>query len=180
MRKALFLSVAGFRSDPELCRDCGYLSYAEIDQTLKLKPSALFNATEILLTGFLESWNELIRQLLLRLLTGERAIVFTRTIPSREELRAKLESIDALGLYLHIPFCEQICPYCPYNKELYRDNLAERYVDAVKTEMDFYAEISGNKPITSLYIGGGTPTTMLDSGLGKIIGHLRERVQSAV
>ena len=115
-----------------------------------------------------------IRQLLLRLLTGERAIVLTRTVPSREELRAKLESIDALGLYLHIPFCEQICPYCPYNKELYRDNLAERYVDAVKTEMDFYADIVGDKPITSLYIGGGTPTTMLDSGLGKIIGHIRD------
>ena len=67
---------------------------------------------------------QLIRQLLLRLLTGERAIVFTRTVPSREELRAKLESVDAIGLYLHIPFCEQICPYCPYNKELYRNDLA--------------------------------------------------------
>jgi Fe-coproporphyrin III synthase len=33
-----------FSDDPELCRNCGYLSYAEIDQTLKLKPSALFNA----------------------------------------------------------------------------------------------------------------------------------------
>jgi coproporphyrinogen III oxidase-like Fe-S oxidoreductase len=115
-----------------------------------------------------------IRQLLLRLLTRERALVLTKTIPSGEELRAKLASIDALGLYLHIPFCEQICPYCPYNKELYRDSLAERYCDAVITEMDFYAEIIGNKPVTSLYIGGGTPTTMLDSGLGKIIGHIRD------
>ena len=33
-----------FPGDPELCKDCGYLSYAEIDQTLKLKPSAIFNA----------------------------------------------------------------------------------------------------------------------------------------
>jgi MoaA/NifB/PqqE/SkfB family radical SAM enzyme len=33
-----------FRGDPELCRDCGYLSYAEIDQTLRLKPSAIFSA----------------------------------------------------------------------------------------------------------------------------------------
>jgi coproporphyrinogen III oxidase-like Fe-S oxidoreductase len=116
----------------------------------------------------------LIRHFLVRLLTGERAIVFTRTIPSREQLRAKLENIDAIGLYLHIPFCEQVCPYCPYNKELYRNDLAERYVDAVKTEMDFYSDIAGDKPITSLYIGGGTPTTMLNSGLGEIIGHIRD------
>ena len=116
----------------------------------------------------------IIRQLLLRLFTGERALVLTKTVPSGEELRAKLASIDALGLYLHVPFCEQICPYCPYNKELYRDSLAERYCDAVITEMDFYAEIIGNKPMTSLYIGGGTPTTMLDHGLGTIIGHMRD------
>ena len=121
-----------------------------------------------------ERMEQVIRQLLLRLLTGERALVFTRTIPSGEELRAKLESIDALGLYLHIPFCEQICPYCPYNKELYRNDLAKRYVDAVKAEVDFYSDIVGNKPVTSLYIGGGTPTTMLDSGLGEMIGHIRD------
>ena len=116
---------------------------------------------------------KVIRQLLLKLLTGERAIVFTRNVPTREELRAKLARIDAFGLYLHIPFCEQICPYCPYNKELYHSELAQRYVGAVKAEMDFYAEIVGNKPVTSLYIGGGTPTTMLDRGLEEMIGHVR-------
>jgi len=41
-------------------------------------------------------------------------------------------------------------------------------------EMDFYAEMIGQKPVTSLYIGGGTPTTLLERGLGKMIGHLRE------
>jgi hypothetical protein len=33
-----------YSDDPELCRQCGYLSYAEIDQTLQLKPSAIYNA----------------------------------------------------------------------------------------------------------------------------------------
>jgi hypothetical protein len=33
-----------YPDDPELCQQCGYLSYAEIDQTLKLKPSAIYNA----------------------------------------------------------------------------------------------------------------------------------------
>jgi len=116
----------------------------------------------------------LLRRLLLRLLTGQRALVLRKSVPPRERVRANLEKAGALGLYLHIPFCEQICPYCPYNKELYRDDLARRYVDAVRKEMDFYAEIVGDRPITSVYIGGGTPTTMLHSGLGEIIGHLRE------
>ncbi|MBM4389087.1 MAG: radical SAM protein, partial [Deltaproteobacteria bacterium] len=115
----------------------------------------------------------LVRQFLLKLLTGERAIVLRKNVPSQEELRANLENIDAIGLYLHIPFCEQICPYCPYNKELYRDSLAERYVAALKTEMDFYSAIVRDKPVTSVYIGGGTPTTMLHNGLGEIIDYMR-------
>jgi len=71
-----------------------------------------------------------IRQFLLRLFTGQRAIVLTNAIPSRQQLRDKLGKLETLGLYLHIPFCEQICPYCPYNKELYRERLAEPYCDA--------------------------------------------------
>ena len=122
----------------------------------------------------------LIRRSLLRLLTGEREIRLTRTVPSPDELREKFTEIDALGLYLHIPFCEQICPYCPYNKELYRSDLADGYVGAVKREIDFYADIVGDKPVTSFYIGGGTPTTMLHSGLADIIGHVRRDVRSAV
>ena len=121
-----------------------------------------------------------IRQLLLKLAIGERTFALTRAVPSREELRAKLERIDHFGLYLHIPFCEQICPYCPYNKELYRNDLAERYVAAIKKEMDFYAELVGDKPVTSLYIGGGTPTTMLDSGLDDMIEHVRQAFAGVV
>jgi oxygen-independent coproporphyrinogen-3 oxidase len=115
-----------------------------------------------------------IRKFVLKLVTGEREIALTRRIPSRGELCEEFENIDAVGLYLHIPFCEQICPYCPYNKERYRRDVAERYTDAVKKEIDFYSDIVGKTPITSLYIGGGTPTTMLHSGLADIIGYIHD------
>ena len=114
----------------------------------------------------------LFRRSLLRLLTGEREIRLTRAVPSPDELRAKFKQIAELGLYVHIPFCEQICPYCPYNKELYRSDLADGYVRALKREIDLYAGIVGDRPVTSFYIGGGTPTTMLHSGLADIIGHV--------
>jgi coproporphyrinogen III oxidase-like Fe-S oxidoreductase len=116
----------------------------------------------------------LVRKLLLKSFTGEREVLLTKRIPSREELEHKFQHIDALGLYLHIPFCEQICPYCPYNKELYRRDVAERYANAVKGEIDLYADIVGNRPITSFYIGGGTPTTMLRSGLADIIEYVSD------
>jgi oxygen-independent coproporphyrinogen-3 oxidase len=47
--------------------------------------------------------------------------------------------------------------------------LAEKYTEAVLREIDIYANILGRKPVTSFYIGGGTPTTMLHSGLGMIL-----------
>lgn len=116
-----------------------------------------------------------IRQLILRLATGESAPAFASRTPTREELRGKLRKIESLGLYLHIPFCERICSYCPYNKEIFRRGLAERYRDAVIREMDFYAQFIGGTPVTSIYIGGGSPTTMLECGLDEMIERMRDR-----
>ncbi len=116
---------------------------------------------------------QFIRQSLLKRLTGEKDIRFKKAAPPREVLRGKLAQLDTLGIYLHIPFCAQICPYCPYNKEIYQDDLAAAYVRAVRKEIDAYAELVGGKPVTSCYIGGGTPTTMLHSGLADMIAHLR-------
>src|SRR4030042_1723633 len=109
-----------------------------------------------------------LRRIIRRLLTGEGQIVLESRVPSLED---RLGSIEELGLYLHIPFCRQICPYCPYNKELYNPEVASQYAQAVSREIDSYARLVGDKPVTSFYIGGGTPTTMLYSGLGEILEH---------
>jgi coproporphyrinogen III oxidase-like Fe-S oxidoreductase len=90
-------------------------------------------------------------------------------------LPRRFEGIDSLGLYLHVPFCHQICPYCPYNKEIFDVVLAERYTGAVLEEIDRYSAIAGGLPVTSFYIGGGTPTTMLQTGLPTILEHIYRR-----
>jgi oxygen-independent coproporphyrinogen-3 oxidase len=93
-------------------------------------------------------------------------------VPSYESLEREFQDISEFGLYLHIPFCKQICPYCPYNKEIYQQGTAEMYTQAVKKEVDLYSALLGDKPVTSFYIGGGTPTTMLYSGLDEILEHI--------
>jgi len=110
-----------------------------------------------------------LRTQLRRLLTKDNYIALENKIPS---LESRFQGIDEFGLYLHIPFCRQICPYCPYNKEVYHPEVAERYADAVKKEIDIYSRLIGDRPVTSFYIGGGTPTTMLYSGLEKILEHV--------
>jgi coproporphyrinogen III oxidase-like Fe-S oxidoreductase len=110
-----------------------------------------------------------LRTHLRRALTKETYIALENRVPSLER---SFQDIDEFGLYLHVPFCRQICPYCPYNKEIYRSELARRYVQAVKQEIDIYSDLVGNRPVTSFYIGGGTPTTMLHDGLGEILEHI--------
>ena len=113
-----------------------------------------------------------IRKRISRVFTGVDKVTLEARIPSIEELSGKFMDIHELGIYLHIPFCEQICPYCPYNKEIYHPELARRYSLAVKKEIDRYVDIVGRKPVTSFYIGGGTPTTMLNNGMKDILEHI--------
>ncbi|MGA9775289.1 MAG: radical SAM protein [Candidatus Dormiibacterota bacterium] len=72
-----------------------------------------------------------------------------------------------VGAYVHVPFCEWICPFCPYNKVVADDGLARRYFAALRREVDWYVEARG-EPFTSLYIGGGTPTLYPDDLAGVI------------
>jgi coproporphyrinogen III oxidase-like Fe-S oxidoreductase len=112
-----------------------------------------------------------LRTHLRRLLTKESYIALENRVPL---LESRFRDIDEFGLYLHIPFCHQICPYCPYNKEVYHPDVAGRYRNAVEKEIDIYSDLVGNRPVTSFYIGGGTPTTMLNGGLKEILERISE------
>lgn len=80
---------------------------------------------------------------------------------------AVVRLLDApAGAYLHIPFCPWICPFCPYNKVRARDDLAARYLAALRREVDAVSaayQARFGAPFTSLYVGGGTPTLYPDA-----------------
>ncbi len=116
--------------------------------------------------------NNYLRKKISRRFTGVDQVALEARIPSSDELTVKFQDIHELGIYLHIPFCEQICPYCPYNKEMYDPELAKSYTLALKKEIDHYVDIIGKRPVTSFYIGGGTPTTMLNNGMKDILEHI--------
>lgn len=65
---------------------------------------------------------------------------------------------EELGLYVHIPFCRQICKFCPYCKELYSEEKCNEYIDRLIREIHLAGGLlKEKKQVTSLYIGGGTP-----------------------
>lgn len=70
--------------------------------------------------------------------------------------------IDDIGLYVHIPFCITLCPFCPYNKIKYDKELSLRYKEALIKEIYLIGSYYKEKDITSIYFGGGTPSLMID------------------
>jgi menaquinone C8-methyltransferase len=87
-------------------------------------------------------------------------IAFERpAVPPRpDEIVAAFPSTP--GLYLHVPFCRTICPFCPYNKVRHRPDLAAAYFEALGRELSAYLAVESG-PFPSLYVGGGTPTLCL-------------------
>ncbi len=63
-----------------------------------------------------------------------------------------------MELYVHIPFCVQKCKYCDFLSGNYDVKLRERYTYALISEIESYKERFSEETITSIYIGGGTPT----------------------
>ena len=71
------------------------------------------------------------------------------------------------GIYIHVPFCKQRCTYCAfYSTILY--NIRERYVEALCKELVMRKEYAGCKTIETIYLGGGTPSTLSMEQLKRI------------
>ena len=91
---------------------------------------------------------------------------------SSDEKAMSVDPKKEFGLYIHIPFCKSMCPYCPYNKVLFRKELASQFKDAITKEIRRYHAKLGRREFHSLYVGGGTPTLLIDE-LKEIIGEVR-------
>jgi len=75
-----------------------------------------------------------------------------------------------LGLYIHIPYCIHKCGYCDFNSHPIKHEEMDKYVDALMAEMNHYAKIySSNKIIRTIFLGGGTPTTLAAYQLERIL-----------
>ncbi len=76
-------------------------------------------------------------------------------------------------LYVHIPFCPKVCPYCSFYKEASDRNKTQAFLDAILAEADIHG--AGLRPRT-LFFGGGTPTALSTSQLEFLIRGLRSRI----
>ena len=74
-----------------------------------------------------------------------------------------------IGLYIHIPFCHKICNYCDFPKRVSNLFWMEKYLDTLIKELDSRLDIIKNNQIKSIYIGGGTPSSLPNDLLDSLL-----------
>jgi oxygen-independent coproporphyrinogen-3 oxidase len=77
------------------------------------------------------------------------------------------------GVYVHVPFCLTRCGYCDFNAYAGLDHLAPRYVRGLLAEIDLAAPTWSDEEVVSVFLGGGTPTTLDVADLDGLLARIR-------
>lgn len=78
-------------------------------------------------------------------------------------------------LYVHIPFCARICPYCAFYKERADSSQTQRFCEAIVREIERVAA-RHTLQLETIFFGGGTPTALTTTQLEFVLGGMRERL----
>lgn len=73
------------------------------------------------------------------------------------------------GVYIHIPFCHQICNYCDFNKFFFHNQPVDEYIESLGKEMALWANDLQKAEIETIFIGGGTPTSLSVDQLDRLL-----------
>ncbi len=79
----------------------------------------------------------------------------------------------SLSLYVHVPFCETKCPYCDFNTYAGIEHMMPGYVDALAAEIERWGEALGQPAVTTIFLGGGTPSYLPAHGLAAVLEAVR-------
>jgi len=103
----------------------------------------------------------------------------SRPVPSE---KGGLLELPPLALYVHIPWCLRKCPYCDFNSHALRGALPESaYVDRLLRDLEQDAtHLSHSRPLTSLFIGGGTPSLLSGEAVASLLQGVRDLIDLPV
>jgi oxygen-independent coproporphyrinogen-3 oxidase len=89
----------------------------------------------------------------------------------------RFAALPPLALYAHLPWCVRKCPYCDFNSHEKTDALPEReYVDALVADLEGMLPSVWGRRVTSVFIGGGTPSLFAPESIDALLAAVRARV----
>src|SRR5215212_9595817 len=123
--------------------------------------------------------------------TRKQAKIGIRTMKGEAELMGDGENVQSADgpirrgeyrtteavrhLYVHIPFCARICPYCAFYKARADSSQTQRFCEALQREIETVAEQYPLK-LETIFFGGGTPTALTTDQLEFLLGGMRDRL----
>ena len=83
------------------------------------------------------------------------------------------------GLYVHVPFCMKLCPYCAFYKVPVNKDLESVFLKNGLDEIDWYAQQYGRIPVDTIYFGGGTPNVLAKATFEQLVSAIYDRFNVA-
>ena len=83
--------------------------------------------------------------------------------------------VPGLAVYVHWPFCRSKCPYCDFNSQAVESIDEQRWQAALLRELAYFAGETRERPVSSLFFGGGTPSLMQPETVAALIAEVRRR-----
>ncbi len=112
-------------------------------------------------------------------LVSEEKINLAIDIARREKrILSEIDYENGYSLYIGIPFCPTTCLYCSFTSYPIGafKGMVDDYITCLEKEIDYVAEAFAGKTLDTVYIGGGTPTTLLPDQIRRLIGYLRDKL----
>jgi len=90
-----------------------------------------------------------------------------------------LPALPPLSLYVHLPWCLRKCPYCDFNSHEMKpgDMPEQRYLDALRADLEAALPLVWGREVHSIFIGGGTPSLFSPQGIDTLLSDIRARVK---
>ncbi|XZG70838.1 radical SAM family heme chaperone HemW [Chitinibacteraceae bacterium HSL-7] len=87
-------------------------------------------------------------------------------------------ALPPLALYIHFPWCVKKCPYCDFNSHTQKDGLPEQeYIEALLRDLESCLPSVWGRPVTSIFMGGGTPSLFSAAAIDTLLAGIRARIK---
>lgn len=106
----------------------------------------------------------------------KKASLAVRTAQKEREILERIDTENGYSLYIGIPFCPSICLYCSFSSSPVGvwEKRVDEYLDALLWEMRSCRDVFRRKALHTIYVGGGTPTTLTPAQLERLLGAVEE------
>ena len=111
--------------------------------------------------------------------TSDEKTELSLSIAHREkEILKNIDYDNGYSLYIGIPFCPTTCLYCSFTSYpicSYAD-IVDDYLECIMKEIDYVSENFKGKTLDTIYVGGGTPTTLLPEQIERLLGYVYDKL----